>query len=83
MADFEKVRRNLEAEGFTVTCLDTAAQAIDYLDRVLDGKTVGIGGSVTIRDMGLAERLETHNQVFWHWREGTKEEAAGAHVYIS
>lgn len=83
MADFEKVRRNLEAEGFTVTCLDTAAQAIDYLDGVLDGKTVGIGGSVTIRDMGLAERLETHNQVFWHWREGTKEEAAGAQVYLS
>ena len=83
MADFEKVRRNLEAEGFTVTCLDTAAQAIDYLDGVLDGKTIGIGGSVTIRDMGLAERLSTHARVYWHWNEDALEQAASAQVYLT
>ena len=26
MADLEKLRRNLEAEGFTVSCFGTAAQ---------------------------------------------------------
>ena len=39
MPGFEKVRKNLEAHGFDVTCFDTAAEAADYLDRRLDGKT--------------------------------------------
>ena len=83
MADLEKLRRNLEAEGFNVSCFGTAAQAADYLDAALDGKSVGIGGSVTIRDMGLAERLSTHAQVYWHWDEATLEQAAAAQVYLT
>lgn len=83
MADLEKLRRNLEAEGFTVSCFGTAAQAADYLDAALDGKTIGIGGSVTIRDMGLAERLSTHARVYWHWNEATLEQAASAQVYLT
>ena len=83
MADLEKLRRNLEAEGFTVSCFGTAAQAADYLDAALDGKTIGIGGSVTIRDMGLAERLSTHARVYWHWNEATLEQAAAAQVYLT
>jgi|GEM_PF-4119090 len=46
MPGFEKVRKNLEAHGFDVTCFDTAAEAADYLDRRLDGKTVGHGGAL-------------------------------------
>ena len=83
MADLEKLRRNLEAEGFTVSCFGTAAQAADYLDAALDGKTIGIGGSVTIRDMGLAERLSTHARVYWHWNEDALEQAASAQVYLT
>ena len=83
MADLERLKKNLEAEGFTVTCFRTAAQASDYLDGALDGTSIGIGGSVTVRDMGLAERLARHNRVFWHWTDGTREEAAAAEVYLS
>ena len=50
MPGFEKVRKNLEAHGFDVTCFDTAAEAADYLDRRLDGKTVGHGGSITLKE---------------------------------
>lgn len=53
MPGFEKVRKNLEAHGFDVTCFDTAAEAADYLDRRLDGKTVGHGGSITLKELGL------------------------------
>ena len=66
MPDYEKLRKNLEAHGFDVTYFDTAAEAVDYLDRKLDGKTVGHGGSTTLRDMltsvnGLAETGELIN----------------------
>lgn len=83
MADFARVREHLEARGFTVSCFATAAEACDYLDRTLDGKSIGIGGSVTIRDMGLAERLGTHNRIVWHWAGGTAQEASETQIYLS
>ena len=83
MYDFTKVRRNLEARGFSVSCFATAEEAVDYLDKKLDGRTIGVGGSVTIRDMGLAQRLEGHNQVSWAWTGGTHADAAAAQVYLT
>ena len=83
MADLEKLQKNLEERGFTVTRFHTAAQAADYLDAVLDKKTIGIGGSVTIQEMALAERLGKHNQVLWHWAGSTAQEAAGAQIYLT
>ena len=83
MYDFTKVKANLQARGYDVTCFATAGEAVAYLDQKLDGKTVGIGGSVTIRDMGLAEKLERHAQVAWHWTGGSRQEAAAAQVYLT
>ena len=47
---------------------DTAAEAADYLDSAIDNTSVGFGGSVTLEQMGLYERLERHDRVNWHWR---------------
>lgn len=67
MADMERVRKNLEEQGFQTSCFATAKEAADYLDAQIDGATVGIGGSMTIQAMGLSERLSKHNEVIWHW----------------
>ena len=83
MYDFSTVKANLEARGFAVSCFATADEAAAYLDGKLDGKTIGIGGSMTIRDMGLDQRLEKHNQVIWHWKGGTTQDAARAQVYLT
>lgn len=83
MYDFTKVRHSLEARGFSVYCFATAEEAVDYLDKKLDGRTIGVGGSVTIRDMGLVQRLEGHNQVAWAWTGGTHADAAAAQVYLT
>ena len=85
MADLKKAAENLRARGFAVQLFQTGSEAADYLDRAVDGKTVGFGGSVTLQQLGLYERLSAHNQVFWHW-QGTPVstgEAAGAQVYCS
>ncbi|MDO4315410.1 MAG: lactate utilization protein [Oscillospiraceae bacterium] len=71
---FEAVKRNLEARGFSVRVFAAGAEAAAYLDGVIDGKTVGFGGSATLDALGLYERLEKHNTVIWHW----KQEAASA-----
>ena len=83
MPGFEKVRKNLEAHGFDVTCFDTAAEAADYLDRRLDGKTVGHGGSITLKELGLLERLQSHAVVRSHWLGDSFADAAAAPVYLT
>ena len=82
---FETVKKNLEAKGFTVTTFATAAEAAAYLNSAIDGTTVGIGGSMTVKEMGLFDMLASHNEVFWHWVNGPQErlKAADAKVYIT
>lgn len=83
MTDFQTLADTLRSLGYTVQCFDTAAQATDYLDGQIDGRTVGMGGSVTLQGMDLYPRLASHNQVAWHWAGGTLDQAAAAQVYIS
>ena len=82
---FETVKKNLEARGFSVRTFATAAEAAAYLNEAIDGKTVGFGGSVTLKDMGLYELLGSHNEVHWHWVNGQEERKAamGTQVYLS
>lgn len=82
MADFETLRKNLESNGFEVSCFATAAEACDYLDKKLDGKTVGHGGSVTLQEMGLLDRLESHAVLYRHQPGNIPPEAAAAQVYL-
>ena len=88
--DFSKVKANLEALNYRVSVFDTASAAALYLNAEIDGVTVGVGGSMTIREMDLYDMLSSHNTVYWHWAvpEGStedelREKAAGAEVYLS
>lgn len=83
MPDYEKLIRNLERSGFQVTYFDTAAQAVDYLDAQLDGRDIGFGGTVTVPQMGLVDRLKTHNTLHATWLGGTREDGRTVQVYIS
>lgn len=83
MADISRFRAQLERNGFETSFFETAQEAVDYLDGVLDGKTIGIGGSLTVQEMGLYPRLSAHNTVHWHWEGGARERAAAAQIYFS
>lgn len=82
MADFETLRKNLERNGFQVSYFDTAEEACAYLDQKLDGKTVGHGGSVTLQEMGLLDRLERHAVVYRHQPQNIPAGAAAAQAYL-
>lgn len=85
MANIEKLRANLERHGFKTSCFDTAEAACDYLNNVLDGSVIGFGGSVTVQQMGLYDRLKTHNTCLWHWDAASgvsPAQATAAPVYI-
>ena len=88
--NFTKIKANLEELGYTVTAFAAAPLAADYLNREINGKTVGFGGSITLDKMGLYESLGTHNEVFWHWRPESgktaaelREAANAAKIYLS
>lgn len=88
--NFTLVKENLEKKGYIVSCFETAADAKKYLLSKIKNKTVGIGGSVTIQELGLYGELAENNTVFWHWEinEGktAKEilsDAKNAEIYLS
>ena len=55
--------QTLIRRGYEVTIFDTGAAAAEYLDKAIDGKTVGFGDSETMLSMGLYDKLATHNEV--------------------
>lgn len=64
---FENLKKRLESNGYTVSVFDNAAQAADYLADSVKGMSVGLGGSMTLKEMGVEERLAAGNTVYWHW----------------
>lgn len=85
MADLSKAKEALEQRGFTARVFPTGAEAAAYLDGAVDGVTVGFGGSMTAKELGLHEKLASHNTVHWHWTGGPAERETAMHtdVYIT
>lgn len=81
----DKLEQALTSKGYEVVRFGRKEEAAEYLIGRIDGSTVGIGGSDTIRQLDVYDRLSRNNRVFWHW-EGGKEMralAAGAEIYLS
>ena len=57
--NIEKTVKNLQAAGYSVHVFDTGADAAAWLNQQIDGKTVGIGGSATVKALGLYDLLKT------------------------
>lgn len=85
MADFEKTRKNLENRGFRAHVFATGAEAADYLAQTLHNTCIGIGGSVTIDEIGAYDRLSADNDVIWRWKKPTpdsRERGAAAETFL-
>ncbi len=88
----EKVKVNLEKRRFAVKICKTKEEAAAYLNEQIDGVSVGFGGSVTLKEMGLFDSLATHNEIWWHNQPkqleeygdvALREKAAKTKVYLS
>ncbi len=90
MVNIETTMKNLQNRGFIVSYFDTAEAAKTYLDESIDNQTVGVGGSVTLHDMGIYDALSTHNTMHWQWYAApgtpiveTHTKAATADIYLT
>ena len=84
MPDIQTTAENLRKLGYTVQVFAAKEAAADYLDSAIDAVTVGIGGSGTVQELGLYDRLAAHNTVHWHWVGGEeeREKAMNTDVYL-
>ncbi len=87
MANVQKLMENLKNQGYVVSYYETAAEAAAFLKDNIKGKTIGFGGSCTLRDMGLYELLSEENEVFWHWKQqpvnAARTKANAAEIYMT
>ncbi|MCJ7652406.1 MAG: lactate utilization protein [Actinobacteria bacterium] len=60
--------KGLSKRGFDARYFDSAGEAVEaVLDLIPPGSTVGAGGSVTLQELGVLERLSTRgDQVIFH-----------------
>lgn len=82
----EKTIERLRKNGFEVTRFATGGEAADYIAENLSGRTVGIGGSMTVRGLNIYDRIRDNNTVYWHMivpGDETMSAASAAQVYIT
>lgn len=86
----DKLKQNLESKGYVVNIFNDKTAAADYVDSQINDKTVGLGGSVTIHQLDLFNKLSSHNTVYWHDQKPedmtvmeTRKAACRAEIYIS
>ena len=86
--DMQKTIDTLRAEGFAVSHFATGAEAADYLCSAIHDTTVGFGGSQSVKDLNLIERLGERNTVFAHGitpgeADAVRRQANASEVYIA
>lgn len=88
--DLMNLKDHLEEKGYQVCIFDSKELAANYINSQINGKTVGLGGSVTIHQMNLYAMLSEHNTVYWHDEKPndmsvmeTRTAAARSEIYIS
>jgi len=72
----KKAIERLEAHDFKAIFVKNKEEAVEKIwKHVTPEQKVGVGGSVTIRELGILDRLETQgNILFNHWKPGLSKE---------
>ena len=55
------------SRGFGFTYFPTAADALPYLTDTCAGRSVTLGGSMTLQEMGFPDAFSNSTAVHWHW----------------
>lgn len=87
----EELLKTLNSKNFKASYYSSAQEAKSaVLDLIKEGQSVGFGGSMTIKDLGIYKELEEKgHEVYWHWMvepsaaEETRTKAFNADVYLA
>lgn len=62
--DMEGLKKGFERKGYAFSFFPTGKEAALYLDKEIDKKSVGIGDSRTLEEIGIVPLLSSHNKVY-------------------
>ncbi|RHU21065.1 lactate utilization protein [Butyricicoccus sp. TM10-16AC] len=65
--DVSKVEKALTGYGFGFRYFETKDEAVSYLRDTCAGKSVSMGGSMTMKQLGFPENFADSTDVHWHW----------------
>ncbi|HHX72632.1 MAG TPA: LUD domain-containing protein [Clostridiales bacterium] len=67
----ETILANLSRRGFVAEYYETKEDALQgIMAQISPSETVGIGGSMTVKELGLFDELTKQgNTIFWHWTD--------------
>ena len=83
--NYDILKKNFEKHGFHTAYFETGEEAASYIKEMVKGKTVALGGSVTLQEIKLNEALDGECALTWHWLEPgaeTLKKAKQAEIYI-
>ena len=85
--NLEKLEKNVKLRGFDFFHAATAEEAVQHVLEQVQNTSVGIGGSTTVDQIGLYDRLKENNEVHWHWKNedqnAERKASALADVYLT
>ena len=64
--DFSNIIDNLKKREYTVSIFETGNEACEYLKKEICNASIGFGGSITLKELGLFDALSQNNEVWWH-----------------
>lgn len=72
----DEALKNLGKHEFeTIKVPNRLSAAAEIMRRIPPTKTIGVGGSVTLREIGIIEKLqEQGNIIYDHWKQGLSKE---------
>lgn len=85
MANVARTIENLQKRGYHVNRFPTKQAAADYIVETVGDHTVGMGGSVSLVELDVYDRLCARGETLWHMftnEPGMKEKATKAPVYM-
>ena len=85
----KEVIESLKKRGFgTVECSTSEEAKLYLLNEISQDHSVGIGGSMSIEQLGIYELLvQRGSSVYWHWKspedmQSAREKASSADIYL-
>lgn len=63
----DAIRKAFEERGFSFTYVATKEEARAHIVRLCEGKSVSLGGSMTLKELGFPEAFAETTEVHWHW----------------
>ena len=82
--NIESVATIFASEGFAVKCFETKEEAADYLVSSFNGEVIGMGGSRTLNQLEIYDRLCENNTAWWHQEDPRSRRMFGDFtVYIT